>query len=166
MLVMQALILPTWELVTLIEWGRTAKPKLVNFHTLSEGGRSHILLHQGPSANLKGVAGGVGISEKVFLAFSGFSDGDEAHPDNQGANPLDFDVCGSIKDVSEPRMPLTQNKRLVPYYGIHRDKESLVEEVELLLNAFQDQKYHFRSHKLHHEAVEALNRFFCHLSFH
>jgi predicted site-specific integrase-resolvase len=59
----------------------------------------------------------------------------------------------------EPRMPMTQKRRLVPYHGTHRDKESLVKEMELLMNAFEDQTYHFRSHKMHHEAVEAVNRF-------
>ncbi|KAG0611812.1 hypothetical protein M758_7G166400 [Ceratodon purpureus] len=113
-----------------------------------------------PGTNCLSERGSRGGSESPRRSFSpsrGFSDRDEACPDDEGANPLDFDFCGSIKDVTEPRMPLTQKRRLVPYYGIYRDKESLVEEMELLLNAFQDQKYHFRSHKMHHEAVEALN---------
>lgn len=96
---------------------------------------------------------------RCFSPSRGFSDRDEARSDDAGADPLDFDFCGSIKDVTEPRLPLTQKKRLVPYYGNHRDKESLLEEVELLQNAFQDQKFHFRFHKMHHEAVEAVNRF-------
>ena len=99
-----------------------------------------------------------------FSPSRGFSDRDEADPDDEDANPLDFDFCGSIKDVTEPRHPLTQKKRLVPYYGIHRDKESLLEELELLLNAFQDQRFHFLTHKMHHEVVEAVNRFY-HLAF-
>jgi hypothetical protein len=96
---------------------------------------------------------------RCFSPSRGFSDREEAHPDDEGANPLDFDLCGSIKDVMEPRMPMTQKRRLVAYHGTHRDKESLVEEMELLMNAFEDQRYHFRSHKMHHEAVEAVNRF-------
>jgi hypothetical protein len=48
------------NLVTLIvEWGRMENLKLVNFHTLSEGGRSRTLLHPGLSANPRGLVGQV-----------------------------------------------------------------------------------------------------------
>lgn len=67
-------------------------------------------------------------------------------------------ACRPSKDVTKSNLPLTQKRKLVPYYGVHRDKESLVEEMETLISAFQDQKFHFAAHKSHHHAVHMLNR--------
>lgn len=77
-------------------------------------------------------------------------------------DPVSSDVCRSIRDSTMPNLPLTQKKKCVSYYGIPRDKESLLEEVELLVEAFQDQKFHLVAHKLHHNAVQAESRYFSH----
>lgn len=79
---------------------------------------------------------------------------------DSGDSLPEIDVCQSIKDhrTFRPIRPLTQKKKCLPYYGVPRDKESLVEEMELLLEAFQDQKFHFRAHKEYHYAMQAENK--------
>lgn len=78
--------------------------------------------------------------------------------DSDDEIPEPSDPCRSIRDTTSPNLPLTQKKRRVSYYGVHSDKESLLEELLALKEAFEDQKFHFKAHKEHHNAMEVENR--------
>lgn len=97
--------------------------------------------------------------KRCFSPSRKFSSYDEHQPCLGNFEPLDSDVCGSIKNVTEPNLPLTQKRRLVPYYGVHIDKEGALEEVLALLNAFEDQKFHLRVHKMHHNTVNSIKEY-------
>jgi hypothetical protein len=79
--------------------------------------------------------------------------------DSDDEVPEPSEVCGSIRvDSTSPNLPLIQKKRRASYSGVHRDKESLLEELLAVHHAFQDQKFHLHAHKEHHNAVEEENR--------
>ena len=67
-------------------------------------------------------------------------------------------ACGSIGDTTSSNLSLTPKKRRVSYYGVHRDKEALLEELLALQDAFRDQKFHLELHKDHHSAMEEENK--------
>lgn len=91
-------------------------------------------------------------------SLSDFSSDDDS--DDEVPEPLE--ECESIKESTSPN-PLTQKLRRVSYYDVRRDKESLLEELLALQEAFQDQKFHLKAHKEHRNAMEEENRS---LSFH
>lgn len=75
----------------------------------------------------------------------------------------DYDESVDVGSVSElgrssKDSSILPTRKLQSYYGVHRDKESLLEELHALQEAFQDQKFHLQAHKEHHNAMQAENR--------
>jgi len=85
---------------------------------------------------------------------------DLASDDDSDDEVPDSASCRCIKDSSTSglNLPFTQKRRFVSYYGIPRDKESFLEEVQALQEALRDQKFHFKAHKEYHNAMQAENR--------